>query len=199
MKKTLLFCNGLSGAGKTYFIQNTLPDGLFYNLRSATTRPMRPGESEGLPYFFRDEAYFDTAPLATRLWVNRDFWTPGTPKWMYGIPEFEIYENLGKNLIYDVIQPCYTRQLIDWFKSHGLDCEYNFRVAYFLSPEQNLETARARANMPNDADVRQTNTCDPIDFLKAGIDPDYILMPRLGLYNSRLAAHINRLQHNKTK
>lgn len=194
-----MFCNGLSGAGKTYFIQNTLPDGLFYNLRSATTRPMRPGESEGLPYFFRDEAYFDTAPLATHLWVNRDFWMPGTPKWMYGIPEFEIYENLGKNLIYDVIQPCYTRQLIDWFKSHGLDCEYNFRVAYFLSPEQNLETARARANMPNDADVRQTNTCDPIDFLKAGIDPDYMLMPRLGLYNSRLMAHIKRLQHNKTK
>ena len=199
MKKTLLFCNGLSGSGKTYFIQNTLPAGLFYNLRSATTRPMRPGESEGAPYFFRDEAYFDTAPLATHLWVNRDFWTPGTPKWMYGIPEFEIYDNLGKNLIYDVIQPCYTRQLIDWFKSHGLDREYNFRVAYFLSPEQNLETARARANMPNDADVRRTNTCDPIDFLKAGIDPDYILMPRSGLYNPRLVAHISRLQRDKTK
>lgn len=199
MKKTLLFCNGLSGSGKTYFIQNTLPAGLFYNLRSATTRPMRPGESEGAPYFFRDEAYFDTAPLATHLWVNRDFWTPGTPKWMYGIPEFEIYDNLGKNLIYDVIQPCYTRQLIDWFKSHGLDREYNFRIAYFLSPEQNLETARARANMPNDADVRRTNTCDPIDFLKAGIDPDYILMPRSGLYNPRLAAYIARLHRDKTK
>ncbi|MBR4114562.1 MAG: hypothetical protein IKK40_00920, partial [Bacteroidales bacterium] len=65
MKKTLLFCNGLSGSGKTYFIKNTLPAGLFYNLRSATTRPMRDGESEGNPYFFRDESYFDNAPLAT--------------------------------------------------------------------------------------------------------------------------------------
>ncbi len=196
-KKTLLFCNGLSGSGKTYFIQNTLPTGLFYNLRSATTRPMRDGESEGAPYFFRDEAYFDVEPLATRLWVNQAIWTPGTPKWMYGVPEFEIYEHLGQNLIYDVIEPRYTRQLIDWFHSHGLARQYNFRVAYFLSPEQNLETARARANMPNDTDVRRINTCNPIDFLNAHIDPDYTLMPRSGLYNSRLDAHIKRLQRQK--
>lgn len=196
-KNTLLFCNGLSGSGKTYFIQNTLPSGLFYNLRSATTRPMRAGESEGNPYFFRDEEYFETSKLATRLWVNEHFWTPGTPKWLYGVPEEEIYTHLGKNLIYDVIQPRYTRQLIDWFNKNGLHKHYNFRVAYFLSPEQNLETARARANMPNDADVRRTNTCDPIDFLRAGIDPDYILMPRAGLYNPRLAAHIIRLSKNR--
>ena len=196
-KNTLLFCNGLSGSGKTYFIQNTLPAGLFYNLRSATTRPMRAGESEGSPYFFRDEEFFETANLATRLWVNEHFWTPGTPKWLYGVPEEEIYTHLGKNLIYDVIQPRYTRQLIDWFNKNGLHKHYNFRVAYFLSPEQNLETARARANMPNDADVRRTNTCDPIDFLSAGIDPDYILMPRNGLYNPRLAAHIIRLSKNR--
>ena len=158
---------------------------------------MRAGESEGNPYFFRDEEYFETANLATRLWVNEQFWTPGTPKWLYGVPEEEIYTHLGKNLIYDVIQPRYTRQLIDWFNKNGLHKHYNFRVAYFLSPEQNLETARARANMPNDADVRRTNTCDPIDFLSAGIDPDYILMPRNGLYNPRLAAHINRLAKNR--
>lgn len=196
-KKTLLFCNGLSGSGKTYFIQNTLPRGLFYNLRSATTRPMRNGESEGAPYFFRDETYFDTANLATRLWVNEALWTPGTPKWLYGVPESEIYAHLGQNLIYDVIQPCYTRQLIDWFNEHGLNRKYNYRVAYFLSPEQNLETARQRANMPNDADVRRVNTCDPIDFLNAGIDPDYILMPRAGLYNPRLIAHIKELQKKR--
>lgn len=158
---------------------------------------MRPGESEGKPYFFRDEAYFENAHLATHLWVNEQFWTPGTPKWIYGIPEEEVFTHLGKNLIYDVIQPRYTRQLIDWFKKNGLARYYNFRVAYFLSPEQNLETARKRANMPNDADVRRTNTCDPIDFLNAGIDPDYILMPRCGLYNSCLTAHINRLSRNR--
>ena len=97
MKKTLLFCNGLSGSGKSYFIQNTLPAGLFYNLKSMTTRPMRPGESEGKPYFFRSERDFDTTPLVTHLWVNQALWTPGMAVWCTGIrgaksskPEFSL-------------------------------------------------------------------------------------------------------------
>ena len=196
-KKTLLICNGLSGSGKTYFIQNNLPTGLFHSLRSATTRPMRDGESEGKPYFFRDEAYFETERLATHLWVNEQFWTPGTPKWLYGIPETEIAQHLGQNLIYDVIEPRYSRQLIDWFNEHKLHRHYNIRVAYFLPPENNFDIVSKRANMPNDTDVRRTNTCDPIDFLNAGIDPDYILMPRSGLYNPQMTAHIKRLQKNK--
>ena len=196
-KKTLLCCTGLSGSGKSYFVKNTIPDGLFYNLRSATTRPMRDGETDGDPYFFRDEAYFESEPLATHLWVNEAFWTPGTPKWLYGVPEFEIYENLGQNLIYDVIQPCYARELIDWFRKNGLHRDYNFRVAYFLAPENNFETARKRANMPNDLDVRRTNTCEPIDFLHAGITPDYILQARNGILDPRLMQHIARLNKSK--
>lgn len=196
-KKTLLFCTGLSGSGKSYFAQNTIPSGLFHNLRSATTRPMRDGESEGNPYFFRDEAYFETEPLATHLWVNEAFWTPGTPKWLYGVPEFEIYENLGQNLIYDVIQPRYAREMMDWFRKNGLQRDYNFRVAYFLPPMNSLETARKRANMPNDLDVRRTNTCDPIDFLQAGITPDYILQARNGILDPRLMRHIDRLNKSK--
>ena len=197
MKNTLLLCNGLSGSGKTYFIQNNLPTGLFYNLRSATTRPMRNGESEGNPYFFRDETYFETAQLATRLWFNERIWTPGTPKWLYGIPEEEIVSHLGQNLIYDVIEPQYSRQLINWFHKNKLHRHYNIRVAYFLPPENNFDIVSKRANMPNDTEGRRTNTCDPIDFVNAGIDPDYILMPRSGLYNPRLDMHIKRLQKSK--
>ena len=197
MKKTLLFCNGLSGSGKTYFIKNTLPDGLFYNLRSATTRPMRNGEKEGAPYFFRDELYFDTEPLATYLWVNQEIWTPNTPKWLYGIPESEIYEHLGKNMVYDVIQPRYTKQLIDWFKHNNLQKYYNFRIAYFLPPQNNIQTVANRANMPDDINIRRTNTCDPIDFLHAGIKPNYILQPTNNLYDNGLIHHIKRLQQHQ--
>lgn len=197
MKNTLLICTGLSGSGKTYFIQNTLPAGLFYNLRSATTRPMRLGESEGNPYFFRDESYFENTRLATRLWVNQSLWKPGEPKWMYGVPEAEIFEHLGQNLVYDVIEPKYAQQMIKWFKCLNLDRRYNFRVAYFLTPEANLETARSRANMSNDTAVRTMNTCNPEDFLNAGLDIDYILKPRDGKMNPRLAAHIKRLQRQR--
>lgn len=196
-KSTFLFCNGPSGSGKTYFIENALPCDLFYVLKSATTRPMRTGESEGHPYFFRDEDFFETEPLATRLWVNQEIWVPGQKKWLYGVPENEIFNNLGKNLIYDVIEPRYTRQMIDWFRAHNLSRYYNFKIAYFLPPSDNVQIIKTRANMPDDTIVRQKNTCTPVDFVKAGLDVDYMLMPREGIGNQRLMAHIDRLKKTR--
>lgn len=197
MKKTLLFCCGLSGSGKSYFIKNVLPAGLFYNLKSATTRPMRPGEMDGREYYFRDEAYFDQTPLATRLWVNQAFWTPDKPKWLYGVPEFEIMDNLGQNFTYDVIQPKYARQMIDWFHSRALHRDYNFRVAYFLAPENNFTTAQKRANMPDDMGVRTTNTCSPADFMNDRLEIDYLMMPIANCVSPALMRHIKRLQRNR--
>ena len=197
MKNTLLFCTGLSGSGKSYFVRNTLPAGLFHTLKSATTRPMRDGESDGREYYFRDESYFDNTPMATRLWVNAAFWKPGMPKWLYGVPEFEIYDNLGKNMVYDVIQPRYARDMIDWFNARGLGRHYNFRVAYFLAPENNFDIAARRASMPNDMDVRTTNTCNPADFLNAGLEIDYLMRPVAGQISPKLMRHIAALQRTR--
>lgn len=166
---------GLSGSGKSYFIKHYLMQYGFYKLRSATTRPMREGETDGHEYFFRDEAYFDNTPMATRLWVNEQFWQPGKPKWLYGVPESEILSNRDKNLIYDVIQPKYARQMIDWFIKHNLGSEYAFKTVYFVPPENNFDIARGRANMPDDNGVRTSNTCNPIDFLRADLDIDFLI------------------------
>ena len=167
---------------------------MFYTLRSATTRPMRDGESEGNPYFFRDEAYFETAPLATYLWVNRAVWRDGMPKWLYGVPEDEIVSHLGENLIYDVIEPQYTRQMIDWFYKNKYDAHYDFKIAHFMPPAQNFNTVASRANMPDDVTVRKLNTCDDADFIASGLTPDYRLQPINGIYDDRLMAHIQYLQ-----
>lgn len=179
MKNTLLFCNGLSGTGKTYFIENIVPKGAFYKLISATTRAKRDGEQDGVAYYFRDEKYFETEKFATHLWVNEAFWQPGEAKWLYGIPEFEVNNHIGENLIYDVIQPRYTRELMDWFVLHNLDKQYDFKVAFFTTQEiDNFAVARERAVMNNDIDVRRANTCTMADFQKAGVKIDYITMPR---------------------
>lgn len=175
MKNIVLFCCGLSGSGKSYFIENMLPRGMFYKLRSATTRPMRSGEINGREYYFVGEEYFDTTPLVTRLFVNQAFWTPGKPKWLYGVPEFEVLDNMGQNFVYDVIQPKYARQMRDWFMAHKLEQQYDFKTLYFIPPENNFKIASARANMPDDNGVRTTNTCDPIDFLRADLDVDFML------------------------
>ena len=193
MKNTVLFCTGLSGSGKTYFIKNTLPDGLFYNLKSATTRDMRPGEIEANEYFFRDEEYFNNTPLVTQLWVNRNFWKPGDRKWLYGVPETEVIRNLGRNFTYDVIEPQYVRQMIDWFNMHGLDTSYTYKIAWFLPPKNNFEIVENRATMPNDTAVRRTNTCTIEDFLDCNLRPDYILRPIMGQMDGRLMQYIGAL------
>lgn len=173
MQKTLLFCTGLSGSGKSYFIKHFLPDGKFHNLTSATTRPMRNGEQNGREYYFCSQEEFEKMPLATQLWVNEAFWTPEKPKWMYGVPEFEILNNLHRNLVYDVIQPKYARQMINWFIKHKI-YSYDFKTIYFMPPENNFDIANRRANMPDDEAVRRANTCTPNDFLNAGLDIDFV-------------------------
>lgn len=178
MEKTLLLCVGPSGSGKSTFIHDYLP---FYALKSATTRPMRDGESNGNPYYFVDESYFDKTPMATRLWVNEQFWTPGKPKWLYGVPEFEILENqnISRGFVYDVIEPKYARQMLNWFATHrqSLNARYVPYVLYFLPPQNSLDVVKMRQNMPDDIAVRQTNTCTPMDFLNANLDIDYLMNP----------------------
>lgn len=179
MKNILLFCNGLSGTGKTTFINRyAIPNG-FHSLVSATTRKIREGEVDGISYYFRDETYFETEKFATYLWVNKAFWKPGDAKWLYGIPEFEILNNIGKNFVYDVIQPCYTRELMDWFINHGFDKQYDFHVALFTTQDiDNFAVVRERASMNNDLAVRHANTCNMEDFRAANVNVDYITMPR---------------------
>ena len=196
-KPIMLFFNGESGTGKSFFKENMVPIGTFHNLISATTRGKRADETDGVSYYFRDENWFEkekaAGNLATYLFVNESFWNPGDKKWLYGLPASEIYAHLGENLIYDVIQPRYTRELIDWFKKHKLDTMYDFRVAWFTTYElDNFAIARERACMQNDLAVRQQNTCNINDFTNAGITPDYITRPRDNKPNMDL---INFVRH----
>ena len=146
-----------------------------YQLKSATTRAMRDGEMDGREYYFRDEKYFETEKFATILWVNKQFWQPGQPKWLYGVPEFEIFDNLGYNFTYDVIEPKYIRQMIDWFGKKNLVKYYDFKILWF-QPIENIENiVKARQNMPDDTKVRKQNTCEIKDFEAVHLKPDFII------------------------
>lgn len=164
---------GESGSGKSFFITDILPAGSFYNLKSATTRPMRNDGKDCYKYYFRDESYFDNEKFVTKLWVNEQFWTPGQPKWMYGVPEFEVFDNLGENFTYDVIQPKYVRQMIDWFKNNNLDDKYEFKIMWFRPIINAKNVIHERQNMPNDSKVREVNTCNLQDIKNAELEPDF--------------------------
>lgn len=209
MLPVLLLLIGPSASGKTVFKRTRLePDGLFYSLRSATTRPMRPddNESEGNPYFFRDESYFEQKdkdgkispkePLATFLWVNEAVWEPGDPKWFYGVPEREIKDNIGRNMVYDVIEPRYAADMAKWFREHKETADYNIKVAWFIPPENDGGVVKKRANMKNDKKVRDTNTCGALDILRAKLTVDYMLCPREGIPSASLDRFLLQLYNN---
>ncbi len=198
-KSTLLFCTGESGSGKSYFIKNILPSGTFYNLKSATTRPMRDGEKDGREYYFRDESYFDNEKFTTKLFVNEQFWVPGKPKWLYGVPEFEIFDNLGKNFTYDVIQPRYVRQMIDWFVIHNLNMQYDFHILWFEPPKNNENIIKSRQNMPNDIEVRKQNTCNLKDFYNVNLIPECIVTCQPGklIISDRLRTLLNKIKYSQ--
>ena len=201
MKNTVLFCTGLSGSGKSYFIKNILPKGAFYNLKSATTRPMRDGEQDGREYYFRDEKYFENEKFATRLFVNEAFWKPGTPKWLYGVPEFEILNNWGANFTYDVIQPKYVRQMMDWFNKYDTMKKYEFRTLWFIPMLNNADIIKQRQNMPNDLEVRKANTCNMQDFTNANVKPDHVVVnnPYQFAIDSRLSAFLHKIEQTYTR
>lgn len=201
MKSTLLFCTGLSGSGKSYFVKNILPTGAFYNLKSATTRPMRDGEADGREYYFRDEQYFDNEKFATKLWVNEAFWKPGMPKWMYGVPEFEIMDRVGMNFTYDVIQPKYVKQMIDWFNSKKLNQKYDYKILWFIPMLNNADIVKQRQNMPNDLDVRKANTCNIQDFDAVNLSPDHVVVnnPYQFAIDGRLKAFLHKIEQSHTR
>ena len=174
-KKTILFCTGVSGSGKSYFIQKYFSSKDFYSLKSATTRAMRDYEQDGREYYFRDESYFEKEKFVTRLFVNEAFWKPGMPKWLYGVPEFEVMNNLGVNFVYDVIQPRYVRQMIDWFNKKKLNNQYDYMILWFQPIESSESIVKERQNMPNDTEVRKANTCNIEDFTKANLTPNFCI------------------------
>ena len=175
MKKLVVFCTGQSGSGKSTFIEKFLSTEDFYNLKSATTRSMREGEIDGREYYFCNEEYFKTEKFATLLWVNEQFWKPGQPKWLYGVPEFEVFDNLGYNFTYDVIEPKYVRQMIDWFRKKNLTKYYDFKILWF-QPVDNAESIiDERKNMPDDKKVRKENTCNIKDFEYVHLRPDFVI------------------------
>ena len=89
--------------------------------------------------------------------------------------------------------------VIDWFTKHNLDTQYDFKVAYFMPPAEHMQTVAKRANMPNDAIVRQMNKCNVDDFYKYDLNIDFALRPIDGVYDKKLTEYIKNLHTQHTK
>ncbi len=194
MKKTLLFLCGLSGSGKGFFAKNVLPKGLFTPLKSMTTRGIRDGEIDGIHYYFKTETEFENISFVTYLDVNREVRQPGDPKWLYGVSENEFNSHIGKNLLYDVIQPKYVRQMIDWCDENHPKL-YEYKILYFIQPSNGFDIAQKRARMPNDVAVRRKNTSSLVDFHEVSLDIDWAIINYKDkrIYDQSMIDYINNM------
>jgi guanylate kinase len=73
MSSNLVTITGPSGSGKTELIKALENRGKFARLISVTTRPMRPGEIDGLDYYFITEAEYQTIVSAGGFLQTVDF------------------------------------------------------------------------------------------------------------------------------
>ncbi len=101
MSKSLIVISAPSGAGKTTITKRMLDDHpaeLMFSI-SATTRSQRPGERDGVDYYFltreKFEALLKTGGLIEHEEIFGNYY--GTP-----VNEIERAEQMGKRLIFDI-------------------------------------------------------------------------------------------------
>ena len=101
MEGKLVIFSAPSGAGKTSIVKGVLPDTpqLEFSV-SACSRPMRPGEKDGVDYYF-------LTPDAFRAKINQDAfleWEEVYPGNFYGTLRSEVERiwNAGKHVVFDV-------------------------------------------------------------------------------------------------
>lgn len=101
MKGKLVIFSAPSGAGKTSIVKGVLPDTpqLEFSV-SACSRPMRPGEKDGVDYYF-------LTPDAFRKKINEDAfleWEEVYPGSFYGTLRSEVDRiwKAGKHVVFDV-------------------------------------------------------------------------------------------------
>lgn len=98
-KELLIVISGPSGAGKGTVVNELIADGSYALSISATTRNPRPGESEGVSYFFKDKEEFEQLISDNNLLEYAQFCDN-----YYGTPKDYVNQKMseGKNVILEI-------------------------------------------------------------------------------------------------
>lgn len=162
----LIVLSSPSGAGKSTISRMLLDaDGEVTMSVSATTRPRRPGETDGIDYHFVDDAEFD-AMIAKGEFVE---WAH-VFGYRYGTPKAPVKQALraGRDILFD----------IDWQGARQLEPDFGEHlVTIFLLPPSMAELEhRLRTRGTDSAEViadRMRRAADEIDHWA---EYDYVLV-----------------------
>ncbi|MDE7107335.1 MAG: guanylate kinase [Clostridiales bacterium] len=131
MNKGLLFViSGPSGAGKGTIYARVIDKTGMKRSVSVTTRPPRPGEVEGVNYFFRTEEQYQQMIAAGEFLETAEVYNN-----FYGTPKAPVFENLDKG--YDVLFE------VDVHGARSIKKKYPESIAIFVMTP-NFETLEDR-------------------------------------------------------
>jgi guanylate kinase len=143
MSSNLVTITGPSGSGKTELIKALENRGKFARLISVTTRPMRPGEIDGLDYYFITEAEYQTIVSAGGFLQTVDF-----NGYHYGTTTHELarVRSIEKTPIV-IVEPSGITQFDRISKEHGYEL-----ISVFVTAEYEVLVERYLRRLSEPAD-----------------------------------------------
>jgi len=174
----MLVLSSPSGAGKTTISRALLERDRNLNLSiSATTRPMRPGEQEGVHYHFVDQARFDRMVAEDALLEHAKVFGHS-----YGTPRAPVEKSLaeGRDVLFD----------IDWQGTQQLaEKARKDLVAVFVLPPSTTELERRLQSRAQDSAAEVAKRmAKAADELSHWAEYDYIIL------NTDFEASVRRAQ-----
>lgn len=128
---------GKSAAGKDYHYRKRLKEGNISPVISTTTRPMRPGEQDGVDYYFVDRKEFLRRQNANKFleWRCYDTLVNNVPAvWYYASPKLEDIDTKDYIVILD------PQGALDTINAYGPE---NCKVI-FITADDETRTRRAK-------------------------------------------------------
>jgi guanylate kinase len=174
----MLVLSSPSGAGKTTISRALLArDGNLTLSISATTRPMRPSETEGVHYHFVDQAGFDRMVAEDTLLEHAKVFGHS-----YGTPRAPVEKSLaeGRDVLFD----------IDWQGTQQLaEKARKDLVAVFVLPPSTAELERRLQTRAQDSAAEVAKRmAKAADELSHWAEYDYIIL------NTDIEASVHRVQ-----
>ena len=174
----MLVLSSPSGAGKTTISRLLLPADDHIDLSvSATTRPMRPNEIDGVDYHFVDQDTFDAMVVNDEFLEHANVFGHS-----YGTPRGPVEEALetGEDVLFD----------IDWQGTQQLaEKAANDLVRIFILPPSTEELERRlRSRAQDPEDVLQGRMAKAADEMSHWAEYDYIIV------NNDMAESLTQVQ-----
>lgn len=163
MNNFILFIGG-SGTGKTTTEQDLVSSGFAKSIVSHTTREKRPGEIEGVHYYFTDVSSIKDLDKANAIKITDD--------WFYSVSKKELLQDYP-NLIYSVINIKPAFDIIKYIEDNNIPL--NIKIIYFnVSKEIRIKKMVERGEEEESVKIRLNREDNLEDFSKYNLKPDYI-------------------------